>query len=85
MEAFLRCGSFTFTEWESLTQEERDVAVRVKKALRLEDALFQRETMLAGSVADAAKLLEASGDQKSAAKMLLTEAIQSVKMPVVTP
>ncbi len=83
LENFMRCGSFTLSEWESLTPREQELAVGVRRALQLEAALMQRRALTADSLDDAVHMLQEAGDQQSAAKLLLDDATRKLAAPEV--
>jgi hypothetical protein len=78
IEAFLRVGSFTLTEWDSLSDTERSIAVQVKKGLQLEAALQQRGVLQAATLEDAAAMLRSAGDEAAASRILLQEAVSKM-------
>lgn len=78
LEAFLRVGQFTLSEWESLSPKEQELAGDIQRALKLETLLLQRQAFSAGTIEEAASLLQAAGDVRSASRMLLRHAVESV-------
>lgn len=75
---FLRVGSYTLSEWESLSPVEQAVALRVKKMLKLEDAILQRRADQAQSLDDVTSLINDAGDKQTAARMVLGSAVREM-------
>lgn len=78
IEDFLRVGEFTAMEWQSLSTIEQEIAVQVKKSLKLEEYLMLRAALRAESPEDAVALLQSAGDDKAAARVLLQGAVNDL-------
>jgi hypothetical protein len=76
IEDFLRVGSFTHMEWDSLTAVEQALAVTIKKSLKLEEALNLRAALQANSLESAAEVLRSGGDDHAADHIILQDAVE---------
>ena len=78
IEDFLRVGVFSPADWDSLSVHERELAVAIKKALKLEEVIQLRSALQASTLEDAAALLRSGGDEAAASHLFLQDAVRKL-------